>query len=681
MGGHMGPGPRGGKDGEKKKHRSHPVFSQDRKGSKELFRQFIKERGIFGNKKPEKTEKADDPENQQAESPEAEASSSENSAKKAEKSRSTGYYLRKYLHLLSDQKLRLLTVVLLCPLLVGMHMLMPWSSKYFIDTILPQDNLNLLYKCCGALLALLVLWVILSIVQDYLQHCLIGNIITSTKRKLMKHFQQMPLERIQELKVGGVISRLQSDTEASANLLHQAILTPLNAALMLIGSIGSLSLINWQVTVICLAFCTVVIAITYVFFNIMRPYQKSIREELAAIGGHLAETFSGIQLVRAFSRERAETKAFATQTNLLWRKGLWATILNIAVHRSVRLIHMLIYVSIWAVGGYFYINDNMKTGDLVAFTMFIGWLFQPIFMIMGSFSAMQTSFACAERIFDLLEEPSSMPDVDDAEAKETFEEAIVFDNVNFDYPDGTRALHDINLTIPQGKVTALVGPSGAGKTTITNLVMRFYDATDGCVLMDGKDIRQMRLMNYRKLTGLVLQEIFLFDGSIKENILYSRPGAKMEEVERAAKMAHCTEFIDNLENKFDTIIGERGIKLSVGQKQRLALARAILRDPQIMILDEATSNLDSESESLIQDALRNIFENRTTLVIAHRLSTIMDADNIVVVDKGRIAEQGTHEELLKAQGRYYQLYMKQMEKAERSKTVFDWTDENGGEEE
>jgi ABC-type multidrug transport system fused ATPase/permease subunit len=261
-------------------------------------------------------------------------------------------------------------------------------------------------------------------------------------------------------------------------------------------------------------------------------------------------------------------------------------------------------------------------------------------------------------------------DKEDAVIMESFRKGMKFERVSFTYPDGTQALDNVELFIPKGKVTALVGPSGGGKTTLTNLVLRFYDVTEGKITLDTQDIRDIKLSSYRKLISLVLQDVFLFDGTVRENIMFGKKDASQEEVEDAAKVAHCSEFIEELQDKYDTIIGERGVKLSGGQKQRIALARAIIANPQLLILDEATSNLDSESESLIQNALKHIFKGRTSIVIAHRLSTIMDADNIIVIDKGKVVEQGRHEELLLAKGRYYEMYTKQMEKAKSVITLW-----------
>lgn len=687
--GHFGHGGRGGRGGRNdedgdSRRSGHPVFSTDRRGTRHRFREFIAENGVFGRGKQDNkdTDAGEETKDGNGSSREAKASPADTPAndrdskrKSHEPRHGSWYYLRQYLSLLRSQRGRLALILLASPLLVALHALQPLSSKHIIDHILiPKLGLETLVYTCVDLATAIIIWVGLSLVHDYLIQSMMGNLAVTVKRRMMKHLQQLPLSRLQEMKVGGIISRLQSDTEQMVGLLNHAVLSPYKAILMLCLGIGSLVVLSLPLTVICLTFSISVIGLSFLFFNRMRPFRRMLRRDLASITGHLTETFGGVQVVRAFARERTEARAYAGETHLLWRKSLYANILNMLLHRSIWMIHGLIVVAIWAVGGYYVTIDEMQIGDLVAFTMFIGWLFHPIFMIMGSFSQMQNSFACAERIFDLLDEEPGMADSEDALAVEAIRESIQLENVTFNYPDGTRALSDVNLTIPCGKVTALVGPSGAGKTTITHLVMRFYDPTEGRVLLDGTDLLDLRLSPYRKLIGLVLQEIFLFDGTIRENITYGRLGADEEQVKYAAELANCTEFINNLDKGFDTVIGERGVKLSVGQKQRLALARALLSNPQVLILDEATSNLDSESEALIQDALQAIFHTRTTLVIAHRLSTIMDADNIVVVDKGRIAEQGTHDELLAREGRYFDLYTKQMEKTERRSQIFDWND-------
>lgn len=635
--------------------------------SRKMFRKFLKQRGILGRRPPAEDDAQED---SKTSSNDPDSSNDPNGEKDTKKSHRS--YILRYIRSLRQQRGRLALIIALMLFGQLLRSAMPLSPKIMMDYVLPRRDVSLLVACCGMLLAIGVSQIGLELIRDILTRTLTGNFVTQTKRRMMRHLQFMPLERLQELKVGGIVSRLQSDSESMAGLLFQGLLTPLNALVMFSIAAASLFYINWRVAIVCLAMSGLIILVSYVYFNFMRPYWKALREDIATLGAHATETFSGMPVVRAFCRERSEARLFSLETHLLWRKTLHGNVLSAGVHRSVWTVYWLINISIWFYGGYEFTRNRMTIGDLMAFIAFVEWFFQPIFMIMFSLTEMQNSLACAERVFDLLDEPLAMPDRPEAKVLQRIDEGIHFEGVSFDYPDGTRALTDVTFTIPQGKVTALVGPSGAGKTTITNLVMRFYDVTEGAVQVDGVDLRELRLGHYRRLLSLVLQEVFLFDGTVRENISYGMPEATQDTLEAAARVAHCHDFIAEFDKGYDTIIGERGVKLSGGQKQRVALARAILTDPQLLILDEATSNLDSESEHLIQDALRHIFAQRTTLVIAHRLSTIMDADKIVVLDKGAVVEQGRHDELLDRRGRYWELYTKQMEKAERSKQYFDW---------
>jgi ATP-binding cassette, subfamily B, bacterial len=538
----------------------------------------------------------------------------------------------------------------------------PWGSKYMIDTVFPQNSKTLLLAACGLLLLIGILDVCLRYIQDYTTNAISGSFSVQVKNKLMNHLQKMPLFKIQELKVGGIISRLQQDTEAMSGLLFEAIVSPFNAIVMLVVAMISLFVINWKVALVCVVFSCCLAFIAYFVFNIMRPFRKDLREDNSLISAKVAEVFNGAQVVRSFCKENTIRKDYGIGVGLLWRKTLYANTVGISVHRTVWLIYYLMQVSIWLFGGYNVMNGNMTVGGVVVFISFIPYIFNPIFNIMSLFAQLQKSMACAERAFDLLDEDPEMIDAADAFHVGGINEGIELHDVTFAYPDGTIAIEHASIQIPKGKVTALVGPSGGGKTTLTNLIMRFYDVTKGKITVDGMDIQDIKINSYRKMMSLVLQDVFLFDGTAKENISFGKMDASDSEIIRAAKVAHCHEFIDKLDAKYDTILGERGVKLSGGQRQRIALARAILTNPKLLILDEATSNLDSESEGLIQEALRDIFKNRTTIVIAHRLSTILDADNIIVIENGNIAEQGTHKELLDRKGRYAEMYKKQMEK-------------------
>jgi len=587
------------------------------------------------------------------------------------------YYLRRYVGIVLRFRMYLGILLTLGFVSMIFRAILPWTSKFMIDYVLVKGELLLLFGTCVVLLTIAVSDIIISSITDYTSRLLSNKMRIHVRRQMIEHLQAMPLDKLDKLKTGGVISRLEGDANAITDLLYEGFLTPLSALLMFVIAIGSLSLISPLVTLICCVFCGVLFVVAYFVFNGMRPLFRDIREDIAQISGRLAETFGGIRVVRIFGREPYESREFVTAHHTVIRKDLFAAGLSIATHRVFWFIYWCMNIAIWAAGGYMVIRRHaMTVGDLVVFVRFIHWFFQPVFMIMHSLSRLQNSIACAERVFDLLEEEVAMKDPPDALPVRVLEKEIRFEHVSFAYEPDKPVLHDVSFSIPKGKVVALVGPSGAGKSTITNLLVRFYDVDEGRITLDGVDIRRFRLAEYRRLFGLVLQDVFLFDGTIAENISYSKPDASMDEIIAAAKAAFAHDFIEDFPDGYDTIIGERGVRLSGGQKQRISLARAILRDPQVLILDEATSSLDSESEALIQEALREIMKNRTSLVIAHRLSTVMDADNIVVIDKGVIREEGTHLELLARRGRYWEMFTKQMEKARGSAVYLDWSNES-----
>jgi len=548
---------------------------------------------------------------------------------------------------------------------------LPWTSKIMIDMVLPRQNLSLLTGVCAVLAVVILCRIILFMFQDIITNTLRGRYSVTLKVRLMKHLQTLPLVRLQEIKTGGLISRVQQDTESMCGLIQTGLLTPFNAIVMFTIGLTSLLFVSVKLSFVCLFFCVIIGGIAYFVFNVMRPFQRNIQKDNANISAGLSEAFGGVQVVRSFRREKTISQSFCVSTNLLWRKSLYSTYISILTHRSFWLVYLTVQVCIWFFGGYGVIQGTLTIGGVVVFISFMDWLFRPLFMIMSSFSEIQKSIACAERTFDLLDEEPDIIDPKKAKGVSAITKGILFENVTFEYPDGTKALTEVTLEIPKGKVTALVGPSGAGKTTLTNLVLRFYEVTKGKITLDGTNITDIKLHDYRKLMSLVLQDVFLFDGTVFDNIKFGNKEASEDDVVKAAKVAHCHEFIGKLEKKYDSVIGEKGVKLSGGQKQRVALARALLSNPELLILDEATSNLDSESESMIQDALKHIFKHRTSLVIAHRLTTIMDADNIIVFEEGRLIEEGKHEELLKKNGRYAEMYNKQMEKAKRLQNYWD----------
>jgi ATP-binding cassette subfamily B protein/subfamily B ATP-binding cassette protein MsbA len=393
----------------------------------------------------------------------------------------------------------------------------------------------------------------------------------------------------------------------------------------------------------------------------VRPIYRSVRKDVEIIDGRVGETFSGIRVVRAFGRETRELSEYLTGRHTVVRKELFAHRREMVLWTSWGLLLGVVNVVIVWYGGHLNLNGLATIGDIMTFQWFTFLLLNPVWSIVNSFSELQRSLAAMERVFEILGMEADKPDQPDATDAPAIVREIQFENVDFEYREGQPVVKDFNVTVAGGSVVALVGRSGAGKTTVTDLVARFHDPTRGRILLNGQDIRQFKLRTYRDLLAIVQQDVFLFDGSVRDNIAYGRHDATDEDIEDAARRANAHEFIVRLPEQYDTFIGERGVKLSGGQQQRLAIARAIAARPQILILDEATSNLDTESEQLIQASMASLLAGRTTFVIAHRLSTIRRADLILLMADGRIIERGTHASLMASRGVYYEMVQRQME--------------------
>jgi ATP-binding cassette, subfamily B, bacterial len=461
------------------------------------------------------------------------------------------------------------------------------------------------------------------------------------------------------MKTGGIVSRLSSDVDAINGLVQMALISPGVALIRLVLTLGVLVWMSWQLALGSLISLPPLALVSYLWLRKVRPVYRSAQQDRQDVDARVNETFGGIRVVRAFRREPREDKGYALGRHTILRKYLWAVRMELVLETVWGLLIPGTVLLIVCYGGYLVIDGKAKVGDLFAFQIFAALLLQPVWAIVSSISQTNKSMAALERVFEVLEMPADKPDAPDAVEAPRVVEEIRFDNVAFEYRAGTTVIRDFDLAVPGGSVVALVGPSGAGKTTLTDLVARFHDPTTGTISLNGIDLRKLKLRSYRSLLAVVQQETFLFDGTVRENISYGRRNVSEDQIRDAARRANALGFIEDLPEKFETLIGERGFKLSGGQKQRISIARAILADPQILILDEATSNLDTESEQLIQASLNDLLKHRTTFVIAHRLSTITHADLIVVMEDGRITEVGGHEELMSRGGSYYEMVERQ----------------------
>jgi ATP-binding cassette, subfamily B, bacterial len=488
------------------------------------------------------------------------------------------------------------------------------------------------------------------------------------RRRLFDHTMRLPLHRIYQIKTGGSASLLREDTGAISDLIFSMIYNPWRAVVQLVGSPVILAWVDWRLLVGSMIFLPLVYFTHQLWISRIRPLYRDMHSTRQYIDGHATEAFGGIRVVRSFGRQRSETGRFirndqfrARQESHVW---WWAR----AVDMSWSILIPAASAALLWYGGSRVLEGQLTIGDLFLFLTYLMMLLDPVAVLAQSATGFQTSLAGLDRVLDVLAEPTEMPSRPGAIVLEPALGAvrgrITMRDVGFVYPGtSTPVLQNINLDVMPGEMVALVGPSGAGKTTLCNLVARFYDPTSGAVELDGRDLRDITADSFRQLLGIVEQEIFLFDGTVADNIGYGRREATMEQIIQFAQLANAHEFITKFERGYDTVIGERGVKLSGGQRQRLAIARALLANPRILILDEATSNLDTENERLIQHSLQHLMRGRTSFVIAHRLSTIAHADRIVVLEGGQITEMGTHAELMARSGRYQHMVHVQTEPA------------------
>ncbi len=561
----------------------------------------------------------------------------------------------------------ILFLLFLSALGAGLDMLPPLFMRYVVDRVLLVQGVSIetrvanLHFVGGLFLTVIVVARLLESLRSYRQRRLNAQTVLSMRRALFERLLYLPLQKLSDLKIGGIISRLSGDIDTTSGLLQLAIVSPSMSLLRLLVAVSILFALNWRLALTALAVIPGVMVISFIFSHRVRPIYRAIRDDKSEVEGRVGETFGGIRVVRAFRREMREERDYAVGHHTALRKELFAHRRELVLWGAWGTLIALVDLIIVWYGGYLQIEGGASVGDIMAFQWYTFLLLNPIWNIVNSFSELQRSLAAMDRVFEVLALPADKPDISDAIDAPDIVDEIRFVDVSFEYRPGEPVIGDFNLVVPGGSVVALVGRSGAGKTTLTDLVARFHDPTLGSIVVNGADLRKFRLHSYRELLGVVHQEVFLFDGTVRENIAYGRRGATEAEIVDALRRANALEFVTALPEGYDSFIGERGVKLSGGQRQRLAIARAILAAPQILILDEATSNLDTESEQLIQEAMQDLLRGRTSFVIAHRLSTIAHADIIVVMEGGRIVEQGNHDELMRARGSYFEMVTRQRE--------------------
>jgi ABC-type multidrug transport system fused ATPase/permease subunit len=538
-------------------------------------------------------------------------------------------------------------------------LVLPTSSKYLIDNVIGKHQLSLLTPLVLAVLGATLIQGITGFAITQLVSKAGQRLIAELRAKVQAHIGRLPVSYYDANKTGTLVARIMTDVDGIRNLLGTGLIEFAGGILTAVLVLGFLLRLSSLLTGIALV---IIVAFAFVLqkaFGTIRPIFRERGKINAEVTGRLTESLGGVRVVKGYHAESREEEVFETGVQRLLSNVLKSLTATSFMSLSATVLMGAVGAVIMYVGARQISAGIMTLGDFVTFTALLAFLIAPMFQLVNIGTQLTEALAGLERTREVLRERPEDQDPRRTVSLPPITGQVIFDNVNFAYDTGKEVLHEVSFRSEPGTVTALVGSSGSGKSTIIGLITAFHGPTSGTVLVDGVDLSTARLDSYRTQLGVVLQETFLFDGTIWENVAFARPNATKEQVMEACRIARVDEFAEGFEKQYDTIVGERGVKLSGGQRQRVSIARAILADPRILILDEATSNLDSESEGMIQEGLRYLMQGRTTFVIAHRLSTIRRADQILVVETGRILERGTHQELYAAHGRYYDLYTKQ----------------------
>ncbi len=588
--------------------------------------------------------------------------------------RSVWELISSFLRLLHGHRLDLVLAMGSLTIATVLALIPPAATKFVVDYVLggkplpastpawvPRDAWSLLLLISVAVLVLSLLKMLLHLWGRWHATRITKLMQMSVRRQVFAHAVRLPMHRVQELKSGGAASVLRQDAGSVGELVFGMLYDPWRAVIQLVGSLIVLAWVDVRLLLGALFIIPLVYFTHRTWIGNIRPQHRRIRAQREEVDALATESFGGMRVVRAFGRQRSETNRIMRGNHVMGRQELYAWWWMRSIEVVWETLVPLASAALLLYGGNRVLQGHLTMGDLMMFMVYLLMLLGPLAVLASSAAQFQNSLSGLDRILDLLEEPrEAAAGQQVAVDRVAVAGRITFEDVSFQYPGcESFALQNISLDVGAGETIALVGPSGAGKTTFCNVAVRFYEPTSGRVLLDGQDLRELDVEVFRNLLGIVEQDVFLFDGTVAANIGYGRKHATDEEIERAAKAANAHEFIRSLPKGYDTVIGERGVKLSGGQRQRLAIARAVLADPKILILDEATSNLDTESERLIQASLRSLTRNRTCLIIAHRLSTIAHADRIVVIESGHITEMGTHESLMATDSKYREMVLLQ----------------------
>jgi subfamily B ATP-binding cassette protein MsbA len=568
--------------------------------------------------------------------------------------------LNRFTKFLRPYRSSLLWIMVFLVLEITFELSSPIIQKLIIDEVIVKKDVTQLLHLLVILLVLYALKQIFNYLQNYYRHVLGGQFILDLRVRLYSYLQKLSLSYFEKISTGELMSRVTNDVNALENFVTHGAAFLLVAFLRLAGAVVILLVLNWKLALLVFIPMPVIAVALRMFNNRIRPVYRNIRARLGDINSKLQDNLSGIRVIQIFRQEEKELNFFKQESTRYFNAQVDAIKLWSSFFPAMGFLSSISTILVLGVGSWMVMNQQLSLGSLVAFISYMVFLFDPINRLIDIDNVFQEAIAAGERIFEVLDQEATIKDTTHAVPLENVKGKIEFHKVSFSYQSDERVLEDVSFTINPGETVALIGPSGAGKSSIANLICRFYDPEQGSIKIDNQNLQDLLLSDIRSQIGIVLQDTFLFNSTIRENLVYGNPDVSETEMIEAAKTAYAHDFIMELSNRYDTEIGERGIKLSGGQKQRLALARAILMNPKIIILDEATSSVDAEAEYLIQQALDAVLKNRSALVIAHRLSTIRNADKIIAIDQGKIVEIGNHETLIKQNGLYKKLVEKQL---------------------